>query len=129
MEIVENLVKTTLGEVEKALSTKTVVGEPIMIGDATLIPVISVGLAFGAGGGQGKSESKCTGEGAGSGVSGGAWAKPRAVIVVDKDGVRIESITGRMSFVLEKLGETIPRMHGPARICVRTKTVAISTRV
>jgi len=37
MEIVENLVKTTLGEVEKALSTKTVVGEPITIGDATLI--------------------------------------------------------------------------------------------
>jgi len=110
MEIVENLVKTTLGEVEKALSTKTVVGEPITIGDATLIPVISVGFAFGAGGGQGKSESKRTGEGAGSGVGGGAWAKPRAVIVVDKDGVRIELITGRISFVLEKLGETIPRM-------------------
>lgn len=109
MEIVENLVKTTLGEVEKALSTKTVVGEPITIGDATLIPVISVGFAFGAGGGQGKSESKRSGEGAGSGVGGGAWAKPRAVIVIDKDGVRIESITGRMS-VLEKLGETIPRM-------------------
>jgi uncharacterized spore protein YtfJ len=31
MEIVENLVKTALGEVEKALSTKTVVGEPITI--------------------------------------------------------------------------------------------------
>ena len=68
MDIVEKLVKTTLGEVEKALSTKTVVGEPITIGDATLIPVISVGFAFGAGGGQGKSESKRSGEGAGSGV-------------------------------------------------------------
>jgi uncharacterized spore protein YtfJ len=110
MDIVEKLVKTTLGEVEKALSTKTVVGEPITIGDATLIPVISVGFAFGAGGGQGKSESKRSGEGAGSGVGGGAWAKPRAVIVVDKDGVRIEPIAGRMSFALEKLGETIPRM-------------------
>ena len=110
MDMVENLVKTTLDEVEKALSAKTVIGEPITIGETTLIPVISVGFAFGAGGGQAKSESKRTGEGAGSGVGGGAWAKPRAVIVVDKDGVRIEPITGRMSFALEKLGETIPRM-------------------
>jgi uncharacterized spore protein YtfJ len=110
MEIVEDLVKTTLGEIEKALSAKTVVGEPITIGDATLIPVISVGFAFGAGGGQSTSESKRTGEGAGSGVGGGAWAKPSAVIVVDKDGVRIEPLTGRMSFALEKLGETLPQM-------------------
>ena len=110
MDSVESLVKTTLDEIEKALSAKTVVGEPITIGEATLIPVISVGLAFGAGGGQGKSESKRTGEGAGSAVGGGAWAKPRAVIIVDKDGVRIEPIAGRMSFALEKLGETIPRI-------------------
>jgi uncharacterized spore protein YtfJ len=110
MEIIENLVKTALGEVEKALSTKTVVGEPITIGDATLIPVISVGFAFGAGGGEGKSEAKRTGEGTGGGVGGGAWAKPRAVIVVDKNGVRIEPITGRLSFAMEKLGETVPRM-------------------
>jgi uncharacterized spore protein YtfJ len=110
MDSVESLVKTTLDEIEKALSAKTVVGEPIIIGEATLIPVISVGLAFGAGGGQGKNESKRTGEGAGSAVGGGAWAKPRAVIIVDKDGVRIEPIAGRMSFAMEKLGETIPRI-------------------
>jgi uncharacterized spore protein YtfJ len=110
MEIVENLVKTTLGEVEKALNARTVVGEPITLGEITLIPVISVGFAFGAGGGQGKSESKRTNEGSGSGVGGGAWAKPRAVIIVEKDGVRIEPITGRMSFAVEKLAETLPRM-------------------
>lgn len=108
--VVETLVKTTLGEIEQALSTKTVVGEPITIGDVTLIPVISIGFAFGAGGGQGKTESKRTGEGTGSGVGGGAWAKPSAVIIIDKDGVRIEPVTGRMSFALEKLGETVPRI-------------------
>ena len=31
MEVVENLVKTTLGEIEKVLSTRTVVGEPITV--------------------------------------------------------------------------------------------------
>ena len=39
MEIVENLVKTTLGEIEKVLSTKTVVGEPMVVEGATLVPL------------------------------------------------------------------------------------------
>ena len=111
METVENLVKTTLGEIEKVLSTRTVVGEPITIeGGITLIPLISIGFGFGAGGGQGKGESKQKGEGAGGGTAGGAWVRPRAVIIVDKKGVRIEPIMGSMSYSIEKMGEAIPRM-------------------
>ena len=110
MEVVENLVKTTLGEIEKALSTRTVVGEPITIEGATLIPLISVGFGFGAGGGQGKAEAKQKGEGAGGGTGGGAWIRPKAVIIIDKEGVRVEPIMGGMSFAMEKMGEAIPRM-------------------
>lgn len=110
MEIVENLVKTTLGEIEKVLSTRTVVGEPITIEGATLIPLISIGFGFGAGGGQGKREAKQRGEGTGGGTGGGAWVRPRAIIIVDKEGVRIEPIMGSMSFAIEKMGEAIPRM-------------------
>jgi len=58
VEVVENLVKTTLGEIEKVLSTKTVVGEPITVEGATIIPLISIGFAFGAAGGSGKGEAK-----------------------------------------------------------------------
>ncbi len=110
MEIVENLVKTTLGEIEKVLSTRTVVGEPITIEGATIIPLISVGFGFGAGGGQGRGEAKQKGEGAGGGTGGGAWIRPKAVIIIDKEGVRIEPIMGSMSFAIEKMGEAIPRM-------------------
>jgi uncharacterized spore protein YtfJ len=110
MEIVENLVRTSLGEIERVLTARTVVGDPITVEGITLIPVISVGFAFGAGGGEGKSELKARSEGTGSGTGGGAWVKPRAVIVIDKEGVRIEPIGGRMSFAMEKMGETIPRM-------------------
>ncbi len=110
MEIVENLVKTTLGEIEKVLSTRTVVGEPITVEGATLIPLISVGFGFGAGGGEGRGEAKQKGEGAGGGTGGGAWIRPKAVIIIDKEGVRIEPIMGGLSFAIEKLGETVPRM-------------------
>jgi uncharacterized spore protein YtfJ len=108
MEDVEKLVKTTLGEIEKVIDAKTVVGEPITIEGTTLIPLMSVGFGFAAGGGTGKGETKEVMEGGGSGTGGGGGVKPIAVIVIDKDGVRIEPIKGGMATAMEKLSETIP---------------------
>ena len=111
---VQNLVTTTLGEIEKVLGSKTVVGEPIIVGDTTLIPLISVGFGFGGGGATGKGEAKQQTEGLGEGLGGaggaGGGVKPIAVIVVDKDGARIEPIKGGMATAIEKLGETVPEM-------------------
>jgi len=112
MEDVEKLVKTTLGEVEKVLNTKTVVGEPITIEGTTLIPLISVGFGFGAGGGSGKGEAKQLGEGAGGGTGGGAGVKPIAIVIIDKNGARIEPLKGGMASAIEKLSETIPDVVG-----------------
>lgn len=112
MEDVEKLVRTTLGEVEKVLSTKTVVGEPITIDGTTLIPLISVGFGFGAGGGSGKGEAKQSGEGAGGGTGGGAGVKPIAMVIIDKNGARIEPLKGGMATAVEKLGDTIPDVVG-----------------
>ena len=110
MEIVENLVKTTLGEIEKVLNTKTVVGEPMTVEGATLIPLITAGFGFGAGGGEGKGEAKQKGEGAGGGTGGGAWVKPVAIIIIDKQGARIEPIRGGLAAAVEKMAETCPRI-------------------
>ncbi len=108
MDDIEKLLKTTLGEIEKVLDAKTVVGEPITIEGTTLIPLLSVGFCFGAGGGSDKGETKVAAEGGGSGTGGGGGVKPIAVIVIDKDGVRIEPIKGGMATAIEKLSETIP---------------------
>ena len=110
MEDVEQLLKTAMGEIERMLNTKTVVGEPITIEGSTLIPLVSVGFGFGAGGGTGKMKSGETGEGAGGGTGGGGGVKPIALIVIDKDGVRLESIRGATTSVLEKVAETIGKV-------------------
>jgi uncharacterized spore protein YtfJ len=107
MEDVGNLVKTTVGEIEKLLNTKTVVGDPIVVEGKTLIPLISVGFGFGAGAGSGKMALKGEQEGSGGGTGGGAGIKPVAVIIVDKEGVRIESIKGGIASALEKIGESL----------------------
>ena len=110
MEIVENLVRTALGEIEKVLSTRTVVGEPISVEGATLVPLISVGFGFGAGGGEGRGESKQKGEGSGGGTGGGAWVRPLAVIIISEGKVTVEPIRGGISTAIERIGQTIPEV-------------------
>ena len=105
MKDVEGLFGKAIGEIERMLNTKTVVGEPITVEGNTLIPLVSVGFGFGVGGGEGTDPAK--GSGAGGGTGGGGGVKPVAMIVVNKDGVRIESIRGGTASVLEKVVETV----------------------
>jgi len=108
METVENLVKATLGEIEKVLTTRTVVGEPINIQGRTLIPLVSVGFGFGAGAGEGKGEGRRMGAGSGGGTGGGGWVRPMALVIIDKDGVKVESVRGGLASAVEKVAEMIP---------------------
>ena len=106
MKDVENLFAKAVDEIERMLNTKTVVGEPIVVEGNTLIPLVSVGFGFGVGAGEGADPGKgCSGHGGGTG--GGGGVKPVAMIVANKDGVRIESIKGGTASVLEKVVETV----------------------
>jgi uncharacterized spore protein YtfJ len=105
MEHVDNLLKTAIAEIERVLSTKTVVGEPISVEGNTIIPLISVGFGFGAGGGTGKMQAGGAGEGMGGGTGGGGGIKPVAIVIANKDGVRLEAIKGGTASVLEKAVE------------------------
>jgi uncharacterized spore protein YtfJ len=100
---VEKLFGTAVNEIERMLNSKTVVGDPIAIEENTLIPLVSVGFGFGVGGGEGADPKKWSGTGGGTG--GGGGIKPVALIVINKDGVRIESIKGGTASVLEKVAE------------------------
>jgi uncharacterized spore protein YtfJ len=110
MEHVESLLKATLAEIERLLSTRTVVGEPITVEGNTLIPLVAVGFGFGAGGGSGKEEKKMSGEGQGAGSGGGGGVRPVAVIIVNKDGVRVESVRRGAATMVEKVGEAVGKI-------------------
>jgi len=105
MKDVENLFGKAINEIERMLNTKTVVGDPIVVEGNTLIPLVSVGFGFGVGAGEGTDPKK--GAGTGGGTGGGGGVKPVAMIIVNKDGVRIESIKGGTASVLEKVAESI----------------------
>jgi uncharacterized spore protein YtfJ len=109
MEEVQDLVKTCVQEIEKVLTTKTVVGEPMTVEGNTLIPLISIGFGFGAGGGTGRGRKE-KGEGVGGGAGGGGGIKPVAVIVVNKEGVRIEPMKGAVASLGERIADIVARV-------------------
>ena len=111
MEMVSNITKTTLGEIEKVLTSRTVVGDPMTVEGITLIPLIGIGFGFGAGGGSGKGESKHKGEGSMGGTGGGAWVKPVAIVVIDREGnVRIETVRRGLSSRAEKMTDSVGKV-------------------
>ena len=114
MESVNRLLDTTVGELEKILSTRTVVGDPIEVDGHTIIPLVSVGFGFGGGGGSGTGGGS-EGEGTGGGTGGGGGVKPVGVIVIDDDGVRVEPIRGSAAAVVEKLGSSVTDLVEKAR--------------
>ncbi len=75
---IEDMVRTMLHELREIVKTETVVGEPVVIGDITMIPVSKISFGFGAGGGQGKKDD------GNSGTGGGGSVQPVAFIVIQK---------------------------------------------
>jgi uncharacterized spore protein YtfJ len=107
MDEVNNLFDKAVAEIERMLSTKTVVGDPITIEGHTLIPLVSIGFGFGAGGGQG-SEPKAAG-GRGGGTGGGGGVRPVALVIISKEGVRVEAIKSGAASALENIAQTISK--------------------
>ena len=106
MEEVNKLLKTAVDDIERLLNSKTVVGDPITVEGATIIPLVSIGFGFGAGGGSNKSKSK-VGDNVAGGTGAGGGVKPVAVIIISEEGVRLQTLKGSSINLLEKVVDTV----------------------
>ena len=106
MEDVNKLLKTAVEDIERVLNSKTVIGDPITVEGATIIPLVSIGFGFGAGGASRKPEKESEDVAGGTGAGGGV--KPVAVVVVTKDGVKLQSLSGgSMVSIIDKVVDTV----------------------
>lgn len=106
MEEVNKLLKTAVEDIERVLNSKTVIGDPITVEGATIIPLVSIGFGFGAGGASRKPTSETEDVAGGTGAGGGV--KPVAVIVVSKEGVKLHSLSGVSTFsIIEKVVDSV----------------------
>ncbi len=90
---------------EKMLQAKTVFGDPITVGEVTLIPVVDI--AFGAGSGGGSCPDKGA-HGEGGGGAAGAKISASAVIVVREGQVQVMKL--KNAAPLDRLIELVPEV-------------------
>lgn len=82
------IITTALDRMQYIAKTETVIGEPIVAGEVTLIPVSRITLGFAAGG-AGKDEKLSNGAGTGGGIN----ITPVAFIVVTGEKVQVQPLT------------------------------------
>jgi uncharacterized spore protein YtfJ len=111
-EIVSNL----LGGRHTLSKSETIIGDPLKAGDATLIPVHRLRVAFAAGAARaGASGSGGAGETGGRGAGGTVQIEPVAVIAVGRDGnPRILTVDGDAEGSWRHLLEQVPELLGKA---------------
>ena len=80
--IILDSVRLALNEVKNAADTRTVIGDPITVGETTLIPVSKISIGVGLGGGTYGKEISNNAGGGGTGLT----VSPVAFIVIGKDG-------------------------------------------
>ncbi len=95
--------ESLFSNMENFISTKTVVGEPVTVGDITMVPLIDVSFGVGAGSSGNKGEKDSKGKSAG-GL--GAKITPSAILVVQNGTVQLVNVKNTGS--VDKLLNMVP---------------------
>ena len=94
-----SVMTSLLKGVDSVLSTKTVVGEPINVGDTILVPLVDV--SFGLGAGAGNQDKKSSG---GGGV--GGKMSPSAILVIQNGKTKLVNI--KQQDTMTKILDMVP---------------------
>ena len=101
-ESLKNNIETLFGKMENLVSSKTVIGEPVHIGDVKIIPLVEVTFGIGAAAGGESNEKK---EKSGGGAVGGKIT-PVGVLAVINGTVQLIDVKNQDS--VNKLIDLVP---------------------
>ncbi len=123
MQHIKELLELITGKIEHVAQSDAVVGQPIELGEVTVVPLSRISLGFGAGGGEGEGKGfgphggpgpkhkkdAPYGKGHGGGTGGGAKVRPVGVAVFTAEGVEVFPITDRKGIV-DKIFDKVPQL-------------------
>jgi len=81
---------TRLDELQKSANVNAVFGQPVQVGEKTVIPIASVTYAFGLGFGEQEEQANEANVGGGGGA--GAIAKPLGLAEITPESTRVETV-------------------------------------
>ncbi|MBR2591167.1 MAG: GerW family sporulation protein [Clostridia bacterium] len=113
--------EATINQIKNVVDVNTVIGEPIVVGDVTILPVSKVTYGFASGGSDlpNKTNKDLFAGGGGAGVT----LQPLAFLIVSEAGVRIMEISSKYNDgidraltmapdIIDKVKDTIASLKG-----------------
>lgn len=101
---ISNVMDSLIGNMEHLVGSKTVIGEPIQVGNATIVPLVDVSFGVAAGAGF-----KANGSKKDSGLGGmNAKLSPSAVLILQDGHARMISVKDTSS--ISKIADLIPEL-------------------
>lgn len=104
---IKGMMDTTLSKIKDMVDVSTIIGDPVISGDTTIIPISKISYGFASGGSDfdGRAGHRCFGGGGGAGVS----VQPVAFLVISGSNVRLLQIDNNMNS-LDKAVGMIPNL-------------------
>ena len=102
-----NMLQDTISKIREMVDVNSVIGEPITVGDVTIIPVSKVSVGFG-GGGSDYVKNVGTNEPFGGGVGGGVKVNPICFLIVKDGNVRMMPVAAPASTTADRIVEMVP---------------------
>ena len=120
---VSELLETIFKGVDGFATSKTVVGEPIKVGNATLIPLMEVSVGMGAGGFNDSKEKK-NGNGGPAAMS--SRITPTAMLIFEDGRCRLVNVKNQDSMMrfLDMLPDLVDRITGGSRVSKKAEREA-----
>jgi sporulation protein YtfJ len=104
---INNFMKISMENLKNMVDVDTVVGEPMKVGDETIIPVSKVRFGFAAGGSEFEAV-KSSQSPVGGGTGGGFTITPIAFLIIGPNGVELKHLEER-THIYERLMEQVPK--------------------
>ena len=102
-----NMLQETISKIREMVDVNNVIGEPIVVGDITIIPVSKVSVGFGGGGSD--FANKKGGENPfGGGVGGGVKVTPICFLIVKDGNVRMMPVAVAANTTADRIVEMVP---------------------
>ena len=105
-EKLPNMIDSTIEKIRHMVDVNSVIGEPIVAGDVTIIPVSKVSVGFGGGGSD--FVSKNGNDPFGGGVGAGVKVTPIAFLIVKEGSVRMLPVATPANTTADRLVEMVP---------------------
>ena len=102
-----NMLQDTISKIREMVDVNNVIGEPIVVGDVTIIPVSKVSVGFG-GGGSDYVKNVGSNEPFGGGVGGGVKVNPVCFLIVKDGNVRMMPVATPANSTADRLVEQVP---------------------